>query len=498
MVARDREAALRSALGASAWSLVQSALAEVCLLSVAGGLLGVVLAKVAVSHFARFAVTAIPRADAITVDGGVLALSVFLTVGATILFGTLPAMRFLRVRPQQALQGGSRASVSRGGQRLRRWLIGAQVFGCTTLLLVTGLFARSLVRLLNSDRGFSTDHVVAASVMLQGKAFTDEARASFDEGALEKLRSLPGVQSASMVSAMLLQGESWIDGVVRPDQAKQHQSPLANYRWISPDYFATIQQPMLEGRALDAHDRSLKNAVISEATAKAVWPGESPLGRQFARGETTYTVVGVVADARNNSLREAPVNMVYLPYWDDPPYVSFFLVRSSKDTELLADSVRKAIWGFNPDVTIASVSTLDSQVGASLAPERMETVLLATFGGAAFLLALLGIYGTLNYSVQARTQEIGVRMALGASRRNIYLVTLMGIVVPVAAGLGLGWIASVGIGRAVSALLYGTAGLDVTVAAGVIASFAVAAVVATYLPCRRAAMVEPMEALRAE
>jgi predicted permease len=496
-VARDREAALRSALGASAWSLVQSSLAEVCILSVTGGVLGVVLAKLSVQHFVRFAQIAIPRTGAIEVNAGVLALSVLLTVGATILFGALPALRFLRVRPQQALQGVGRSLGSRRSYLLRRWLIGTQVFACTTLLLVTGLFARSLMHLLNSDKGFSTGHVVVASVNLQGKAFTDSERARFDDGVLDKLRSLPGVKSAAVVSMMLLQGESWVDGVVRHDQAG-HEAALANYRWISPDYFATLQQKILEGRDLDARDRTLKNAVISEATAKAVWPNQDALGRQFSRNGNFFAVVGVVADARNNSLRAAPVNMVYLPYWGDPPIGNVFLVRGTQDTALLAGSVRKAIWDVNAEATIAGIHTLDSQVSDSLAPERIETSLLAAFGGAAFLLALLGIYGTLSYSVEARTQEIGIRMALGATREKVYLVTLMEAVVPVVAGLALGWIASVGVGKGLASLLFGTVATDLTVAMIVICAFALSAVGATFLPCRRAAMIEPMEALRTE
>jgi predicted permease len=502
-VARDREAALRSALGASAWSLLQSAVAEASILSLAGGLLGVALANLAVRHFARFAQFAIPRSEAVALNTNVLALSVVLTVGATFLCGALPALRFLRIRPQQALQTAGRSSASgasRTSHLLRRWLIGGQVFACTTLLLLAALFARSLLHLLTSDKGFSSSHVVVASVTFSGTASTDSERARFDDGVLDQLRSLPGVQSAALVSAILLDGESWIDGVVRTDQTS-HQATQANYRWISPDYFATLHQHLLHGRDLEARDRTLKSALISEATAKAVWPNLDPIGRQFSRNETTYTVVGIVADARNNSLREAPVNVVYLPYWDNPPYASFFLVRSAQsfpDTALLASSVRKAIWKVNPDATIAAIRSLDAKIGDSLAPERIETTLLAAFGAAAFLLALLGIYATLSYSVESRTPEIGIRIALGATRKNVYFVTLQEAVAPVALGLGLGWIASIGIGKAVAALLYGTAPTDPAAALAILCVFAFAAFAATFLPCRRAARIDPMAALRSE
>ena len=497
-VSRDREAAVRSALGASSAHLLQSALAEVFIISLIGGTFGVALAIFAVHRFAGYAALAIPRTGTITVNFTVLALSVLLTVGATFIFGVFPALRVLRIKPQQALQGFGRSSGSRRSGALRRWLIGAQVFACTTLLLVAGLFAKSLIHLSTFDKGFSTGHIAVADVYLQGNAFgEDKDRANFDDGVLEKLRALPGVQSASLVSYMLLTGESWIDGVVLPGNVN-NESQLANYRWISPDYFATIHQHILEGRALDAHDRNQKNAVISEATAKAVWPNQSPLNRQFKRNGNTLTVVGVVADAHNNSLRAAPVNMVYLPYWDNPPYATYFLVRSTQDPTQLTESIRNTIWSYNPNVTIARVHTLDSQLSDSLAPEHLETGIFVAFGAAALFLALLGIYGTLSYSVEARTQEVGIRMALGATRQSVYRLMLGTIVFPVIAGLALGCIASLTIGKSLSALLYGTSPTDLSVILPVLCIFALAATVATSLPCRRAAMIEPMEALRIE
>jgi predicted permease len=381
---------------------------------------------------------------------------------------------------------------------LRRALVGAQVFACTTLLLVAGLFTKSLIHLSTSDKGFSTDHIAVADVILQGSNFShDKDRASFDDSVLDKLRALPGVQSASLVSNMLLTGESWIDGVVPLGQAA-NQRQLANYRWIGPGYFTTLQQRIIEGRSLDEHDRTAKTAVISEATAKAVWPGQSPINRQFKRNGNTFTVVGVVADAHNNSLRTAPVNMVYLPYWDNPPYGTYFLVRGAQDPTLLTEAVRNTIWSYNPNVTIARVHTLDSQVSDSLAPEHLETGIFAAFGAAALLLALLGIYGTLSYSVEARTQEVGIRMALGATRQSVYRLMLGTITTPVLLGLTLGCIASLTIGKSLSALLYGTSPTDLSVILPVLCIFALAAVAATSLPCRRAANIEPMEALRTE
>ena len=497
LVSRDREAAVRSALGASAFRILQSALAEVLLLSVTGGVLGVALAYLAVHKLSGYTQLAIPRTQTISVNVTVLALSILLTVGATFICGVLPALRLLRIKPLHALQGTKGSVGSRRSTLLRRWLVGAQVFACTTLLLIAGLFAKSLAHLSTFDKGFSTDHVISADVYLQGNAFgEDKDRAGFDDGILAKLHTLSGVKSVSLISYMILTGDSWIDGVTPAD--RPHDTALANYRWIGPDYFATMQQHILEGRAIDEHDRIQKNAVISEATAKAIWPNQSPLGRQFIYHDKPVTIVGVVADAHSNSLREAPVNMIYMPYWENPPYSTYFLLRTTQDPQLLTEEIRKAIWSYNPNVTIARIHTLDSQLSDSLAPEHLETAIFVAFGAAALLLALLGIYGTLSYSVEARTQEVGIRMALGATRQNVYRLMLATIVVPVTAGLILGCLASLGVGRSLASLLYDTKPTDLTVILPVVAIFAIAAVAATFVPCRRAARIEPMEALRTE
>jgi predicted permease len=296
---------------------------------------------------------------------------------------------------------------------------------------------------------------------------------------------------------MLLEGETWIDGVIPTDGGAEEHA-LANYRWIAPDYFTTLQQKIVAGRALNEHDRGTLNAVISETTARAVWPDREAVGRQFKRNGNLSTVVGVVADAHNNSLRAAPVNMVYLPFWGDPPRATYFLVRGSQDPSQLMEAVRNTIWSYNSDVTIARVHTLDSQVSDSLAPEHMETAILIAFGAAALLLALLGIYGTLSYIVQARTQEVGIRMALGASRQSVYWLILGTVMTPVLTGLLLGWLASLGVGRSLAAMLYDTGTTDPTVILSVMLLFLAAATAATFLPCRHAARIEPMEALRTE
>jgi predicted permease len=494
---RDREAAVRVALGSTMWSLLRTSVLESLLLSVAGGALGVWLAHAVIVHFADAVRLAVPRAENVTVNGLVLTLAVVCTVVATLACALLPMLRYRNVDPRAAMQGSGRASGSSGGTMLRRCLVGLQMLACTALLLLTALFANNMMHLLRIDRGFSSDNTMLASVRMQGKGLTDERLAGFDDAVLERLRALPGVTHAAMVSSVLSQGQTWVDGVERTDGGSDHPV-LAQYRWISPDYFTTMDQQILEGRPLDARDRQQRNAVISQATATVAWPGENALGRTFRRGDKEFTVVGIAADARTNSLGKAPESMVFLPYWDNPPYQSFFLIHGSQDLSAQTDSIRNAIWSFDPTVTIDSIARLDTQVENSVAPERMETVLLAGFGGLALILAVLGVYGMLHYSVERRVQEFGIRMALGAGRSSIYWTALQDVALPIGAGLLGGWLLSIVVGRAVRSMLVGSASVGAGMIASVIAVLCFAALLAAFIPCRNAAYTEPMDALRTE
>ncbi len=505
-LSREREAAVRSALGAPSLQLVWSSLAESLLLAVAGGIAGVAFAFAGLELFRHYTPVDLPRMAEIHLNSSVLLFALALILGSSVLFGIVPALNILRIDPQKALQqNNSRTPGSRQSRQMRKWLIGAQVFGCTALLLITGLFAKSLLHLLQNDKGFQTGHVVIAEADFPGKTYDkDQSRVAFDDAVLDKLRSVPGVQSAAMVSAMPLAGETWIDGIFRADQPAKNpplanvRPPLANVRWISPGYFETIREKLVAGRFFEERDRNLHSVIVSQAAAKAVWPHENPLGRQIKKEDKLYTVVGIVADARNNSLKLPPAIMLYHYYADGPPYETYFLVRSTQPADQLTGNVRQAIWDQDPDITIARVKTLDSQLTDSLAPERFQTSVLVAFGTGALLLAMLGIYAVLSYTVAGRKQEIGVRMALGATRQNIYALTIGEAIPPVLVGLAGGWAASILAGRLVQAMLYGVRAIDASVTATVAIVFLAAALAAAFLPARRAASVDAMEALRAE
>jgi predicted permease len=497
-VARGRESAVRTALGAAKWRLVWNALAENLLLAVIGGVAGILLASAGLNLFLRDTPVGLPRRSEVHLNPAVLLFSVGLTFSASLLSGVLPALRFFTTDPQASLQQSNGRSLgSRQGNRLRRWLIGLQVAGCTALLLVTGLFSKSLLHLLGEDKGFDTDHVTVAEVRLTPQSYgKDQSRVNFNDGVLANMRAIPGVQSAAMVSAMPFDGESWIEPLQRLDKPNM-ETPLINLRWVSTGYFETTRQRLLAGRFFEERDRNLSNVVLSEGEAKALWESRDPIGGQVKIEGRLFSVIGVVADSRSTSLKAPPARMAYVHYKDRPPYPTYFLIRAA-DAGGLASAMRQAIWKYDPEVTIARVKTLDTQLTDSLATERFETLVLLSFGAAALLLAMLGIYGVLSYSVVTRKQEIGVRMALGATRAQVYALTFAEAGAPVFAGVIAGLAASLLAGRAIQRLLYGTQAVDPPVILIVTALFLFSAAAAAFLPARRAASVDPMEALRSE
>lgn len=495
---RSRESAVRTALGAARWRLIWSVLAENLLFAGLGGAAGILLAKAALSLFLRYTPVGLPRLSEIHLNLSVLLFSILLTFGASLLSALLPAVRLFTVDPQASLQLASGRSLgSRQNNRVRRWLIGLQVAGCTALLLVTGLFSKSLLHLLTEEKGFDTTEVAVAEVRLTPQSYGEkQSRVNFDDAVLVNLRAIPGVQSAAMVSAMPLGGESWIEPVQRVDKPDL-ESPLINFRWVGPGYFETTRQRLVAGRFFEERDRNLSSVMLSEGEAKVLWGNDDPLGGQVRIEGRTFTVIGVVADSRNTSLKTPPARMAYVHYIDRPPFPTYFLVRAPRAGGLLS-AMREAIWKYDPEVTISRVKTLGAQLTDSLATERFETFVLLSFGAAALLLAMLGIYGVLSYSVVTRKQEIGVRMALGATRAKVYALTFAEAGTPVFAGVIAGLVASLLAGRAIQSLLYGTRAVDPPVILMVTVVFLFSAAAAAFLPARRAASVDPMEALRSE
>jgi predicted permease len=504
-VARDRDNALRAALGAGHRRLFQASLTESLVLSTIGGLAGAALAFTGVRLFVAIAPANLPRLSEVTVSWPMLLFAAAISVVTAVLFGSLPALRTLRTHPQQVLQShSSRVFGARKAAITRRLLVAFEVACTVVLLIFTTLVAQSFSRVLNENRSFQADHVIVAEVNLlssrynQGTDSDTAARISFVDTALARLRSQKNaIQFAAITSTMPLTGEVKIYGVTRKDHpVPDGKEPTANLRNITPDYFAALQIPLVAGEPFGETERNHpEHAIISQKLAANVWPGENPLGRTFKINGRTYTVVGISPDARIVDLKQTPP-VVYLPYWHDPPSNVFFLVRSSLPLKALAPAIRRELWDVDPEVAIPQIKSLDAQVADSVGTERFQALVLSGFGVAALLLAALGVYGVLGYSVSLRRQEFGIRLVLGSTKVGLMRLVLLEASYPVLAGLTIGVLASLGATRLIRSLLFETQTADPSAIGLSLGLLLFAALLAGFLPAYRASNADPMQALR--
>jgi predicted permease len=506
-VAREREIAVRAALGAGRERLVGSTLMDSIVVAAIGGALGIALSFAGVQLFIEAAPSSVPRLGEAHVSWPVLLGAAGLSILTALLVGALPALRSMRIDPQSALQANpNRLANTREGRRTRNILVAAEVACTMVLLIVTGLLTRSFSRLLTQDRDFDASHITLAQVNLYNPQYgdtqsnSDKVRSSFMDHALASLGRIPGVQSVAMTSELPMAGETWVDNLSRPEHpVTPGQEPPANMRWVSPSYITTLRIPLIEGRDLQASDKDHPTvALISQQAARTIWPGEDPVGKPFKFADSDMaTVVGVVADARINDLKKT-VSMVYLPYWQNPWWRAYFLIRSPQPASALADSIRREIWKIDPEVPIPVLKSLDDQVGDSVATERFQTLLLSSFGAAALLLALLGVYGVLAYSVSLREQEFGIRIALGSDKGSLMQLVVRQAAVPVVSGIVAGVVLAFIATRWIESLLYETKVVDPIAIAASITLLLATGLLAALLPARRAAGVDPMRALKAE
>ena len=506
----ERETAVRAALGASRGQLVRSRLTESLVLACAGGAAGTALAFSGVRFLIALAPANIPRLDEVKVSLPVLLFSAGLSIAAAIAFGILPALRSIRVPPQAALQANStRAANTQESHRTRGLMVAAQVACTVVLLIVTSLALRSFSHLMRQNRGFDSSHVTLAQVDLFAPQYgdfsttTNTAKLGFADRALAALDQLPGVQSVAVTSAMPLAGENWVDSLSRPDHpVPVAEQPLINARFIDPDYLPTMQISLVSGRNIAATDRANPYvALISQRTAREAFPGEDPLGKKIdpiaPDDNHPVTVIGVVADTHINGLRDTAA-MVYVPYWTFTPWTLSFLVRSSQPTDALIPEMRRTIWQIDPQVAIPTLKSMDDQISDSVAADRFQAMVLSGFGATALLLALLGVYGVLAYSVTLRRQEFGIRIALGSGKSALIGLVLRQAAQPVLLGIGAGLTMALIALHWVRSLLYQTPVLDPLAVGGSVLLLLVAAAIAAIVPARRAASTDPMRALRAE
>ena len=501
-VGQRQQMAVAAALGAGRGDLMLMAIRETAVLAAVGAGLGLLLATAVLPVMQRYMPAALDFRGALHVDWVGAGCAVLLALAATLIAGAAPGWMARRMNPVEALRGEARmASEGRSSKKLRRVLVGAEVAVSVTLVLMTGLLTASLMRLMSIDRGFDAESVVTARIDLPSKAYGDlTARTAFYRRVLDAVRRLPGVQSAGVVSELPLNGDAWGDMARVIGDARPFMQLLPeHFRWISPGYMEAIHLPLVEGRTLSASDEGKNVALVSENTAKALWPGRDAVGQQFTRGDEKdkpYTVIGVVKDARTVTLAAPDPMMVYMPYWYRADMSGGLAVRTTRSGAAMADEVRKAIWSVDPDASVPEVRALGGVVADSVANRRFEMDLLLLFAASALLLAGLGVYGVVTYSVVQRQQEIGLRLALGADKGKIYTMVLRDGLTPIALGVMGGVAAAFAMARVVGSLLFQVSPYDPMVTGGAIAILMTVGVMACLLPARRAAGVEPMEALK--
>jgi predicted permease len=502
---RGHESGVRVALGASRLQIMRHALVEPLLLAGFGGFSGMLLARLGLPLLVRNVPWDLPGLPAVHVDPMVLAFSLAISFLAAIVCGLLPAWRSARRAPHSELHDETRtASESRAAKRLKQSLVFAEAAASVTLVLLSALFITSLMKLMHVDRGFKTEHVLSASVMLPSGQYddSDNARMAFYERTLARLRQIPGVSSAGAVSILPLDGSGWTDLITKTGETRPAwQRPAGHFRWITPGYMETLRVPLLAGRFFTEADRGHSVALISERVARTVWPNENAIGQQFKRfdpNDPPFEVVGVVGDVRTLDLAQEAPPMVYVPYWYRSRTEASLVLRTRVDPTALAGAVRKAIAEVDPQVAVPNVRTMEDVVDVSVAGRRFQMQLLVMFAIFALLLAALGIYGVVAYSVVQRTQEIGIRMALGANRSDVYQMILAEAVTPVLMGAITGVVVASIAGRIIANLLFEVRATNPLVAAISCLILIVVGVAASLLPAAKAAVVDPMNALRAE
>jgi putative ABC transport system permease protein len=498
---RARDSAIRTALGASRGRLLGQSIVESTILALAGGALGVVLAYWGLHALLAAAPIDLPRLNEVHIDARVLLFALAISLLTGLIFGAFPALRSLRSGPMEALKSSGRGNTEgRRGLRVRSLLVSLEVGLSAALLVTAGLLIASFVRLMAVDRGFQVDRVLAMDLSLLSTKYPKTAeRAAFFQRVLDKGAAMPGVQNVSLVSALPLTGETWIDIVgTEHDTRPLIELPSTNVRFISPGYFRTLRVGLQGGRDFEERDRSGKVTIISASLAQRLWGRENPIGRKMKSNDTLVEVVGVTPDFRSTSLDREPVNMLYIPYWQRPRLGSSLLVRTSMDPRGIANALRGAIWEIDGEVTVPEVRTLDEVLSRSVAQRRFQMLLVALFALAALALAAFGTYGVLSYAVTRRTGEMGIRMALGAQRRDVLGMVLRQGMAPVLAGLAAGAASAVVIGRFVESLLFHVSPRDPLAFAVSGAVLLVVSVAACIVPARRATRVSPIEALRFE
>ena len=509
--ARQKEIAVRLALGAGRRRLIRQLLTESILLSAIGGAVGLLVALCGVSLLKTFIPKEIGQVTAVGIDANVLVFTLGVSLLTGLIFGLAPALQASKFNLNETLkEGGRDSAVGRRGNRLRSFLVVAEVAISLVLLIGAGLLINSFLRLRNIDPGFHSKNLLTMRIALPREKYPDHAkRKAFYGELLSRVEALPGVRSAAVSNwiPLTLQGDTFgisIEG--RPDPGAQEMPDIVT-RVVSPGYFNTMGIELLRGRPFaDGQDRTdtALVAIISETMARRLWPGEDPLGKRIKPGRSDsdmewITVVGVAKDVRQFELTAEPRLQMYLPYSQPSFFVpGHLVVRTEVEPASLTAPVREAVWAIDKDQPVSDIRSMEEIFSESIARQRFSMLLLAIFAGVAMLLGAVGIYGVVSYSVAQRAHEIGVRMALGAPRGNVLRMVVGQGLKLVLLGVGIGLVAASVLTRLMESLLFGISATDPATFVAISVVLVAAATLASYIPARRATRIDPLIALRYE
>ncbi|MCI0339296.1 MAG: ABC transporter permease [Acidobacteria bacterium] len=502
---RQKEFAIRLSLGAKRGRIVRQLLTESFLLSLFGGGLGLLLAVWIGDAISVLGAMQIPRADQIAIDGRVLGFTLLLTLITGVVFGLAPAMQASQPDLNESLKDGGRGVKGAGRHRLRNALVIVEVALSLILLIGAGLLIKSFWRLQQVDPGFDPQNLLSLEITLPESKYSEQPRrSSFYQQALEKISALPGVKAAAVVNHPPFSGRRGvnvfrIEG--RPKPESMANTPLADYRVISPDYLQMIGIPILQGRGFTESDGedSTRVAMINQAFADRYWPNENPIGRRISGGGDEWmTIIGVAGNVKQSGLDAESAPHVYVSYLQLPLARTGLLVRTASDPLRFVAAVRSQIQSIDRDQPIYNIHRMTDLISESVSGRRLNLLLLGTFALVALVLASVGIYGVISYSVTQRTHEIGIRMALGAQARDVLKMIVSQGMALVLAGIAIGIAGAFAVTRLMSGLLFGVSPSDLSTFATISLLLAVVALLACYVPARKATRVDPLVALRYE
>lgn len=510
--ARKREIAVRTAIGASRWRIVQMVLAESVLLSIAGSAAGLFFAYAAIPPLLHLGASSLPAGLNVHIDSVVLLFTALIALIAGLMFGLAPAFHMAHLDLRSSLNETDRGAVGLGLMKLRNALVVSEVALAMMLLMGAGLLIRSFDRLSSVEPGFAVDHILIADLLVSPAAHPDpQERWTYFDRVIERASSLPGVRSAGGATFIPVSGAGSIihfNIQGRPPKTP-HDYVMANYRNISPEYLKTLGIPLLSGRMITEPDREGSPAVvvINATMAKTFFPNESPLGKHLQLGATPETelpwmeVVGVVGDVKQALASEAPTEM-YVPYRQSikevPAFNLSLVLRTASDPKALANSLTAAVHQIDRNQPVVNVRTMEENIAASVSQPRFRTVLLTILAGLALLIAAVGIYGVMAFSVGQRTREMGTRMALGSTPAQLFRLVIGDGLRLTAIGLIIGLAAGIALARIFSSMLFQASVFEPLTTTVVTAVLVAVALTASYIPARRATRVDPTVALRYE